>query len=146
MDLSNYYYLLNVDKTATFKDIVNSYRNLSRLAKKYNIIKSYYPHIQMAYLVLSNPKSRKQYDEQLRAVQNLNNRIQYDNQFQDVQNINNNELYTDSIEECEYVEYTNDNNESEELKEINYNIHKEMEADKIEELRDKELKIMYDEI
>ena len=130
MELSNYYYLLNIDQTATTKDIIKSYRNLSRLAKKNNIIKSYYSQIQMAYLVLSNPESRKQYDIQL----------------QEVQNINNNDLYIDSIDECEYIEYTNDNKESKELKEINDTIHKEKEIDKIEELRDKELKIIYDEL
>ena len=130
MELSNYYYLLNIDQTATTKDIIKSYRNLSRLAKKNNIIKSYYSQIQMAYLVLSNPKSRKQYDIQLREVQNINN----------------NDLYIDSIDECEYIEYTNDNKENKELKEINDTIHKEKEIDKIEELRDKELKIIYDEL
>ena len=41
MDILNYYFLLNVNETATKEEIIKSYRNLSRLAKTNNIIKYY---------------------------------------------------------------------------------------------------------
>ncbi len=130
MELSNYYYLLNVDQTATTNDIIKSYRNLSRLAKKNNIIKSYYSQIQMAYIVLSNQESRKQYDNQLLQLENIQD----------------SDFCIDSFDECEYMEFKPLKKNNKELNKINNSIHREKNIDKIEELRDQELNIIYDTI
>ena len=100
MELSNYYYLLNVEQSADIKDIIKSYRNLSRLAKTNNIIKSYYPQIKLAYVVLSNPESRKEYDKQLKEI-----KIDSDN--------------NDSVcieNDINYSQFNKDNENNEELK------------------------------
>ena len=78
MELLNYYYLLNIDQSADIKDIIKSYRNLARLSKTNNIIKSYYPQIKLAYVVLSNPESRKEYDKQLQEIKDDYNNIDSD--------------------------------------------------------------------
>lgn len=118
MDILNYYFLLNVNETATKEEIIKSYRNLSRLAKTNNIIKYYLPQIKLAYIVLTNPVSKKEYDLQLKNIDN---------------NIELNSL------ECEdYAVYENDNIEDEKLNQINKLIHNENNTEKIKVLRDQE--------
>lgn len=128
MELSNYYYLLNVDQSANNKDIIKSYRNLSRLSKTNNIIKSYYPQIKLAYFVLSNPESRKEYDKQLNDVMN--------NTFTNIDSINYDD---DSI----YSHFDKDDVNNKELKKINKTIHCEQNISNIEKLRAQELDILY---
>lgn len=65
MDITNFYILLNVKPDSDIKEIKNSYRNLCRLANKYNIIKAYMQNITYAYFILSNPEKRKEYDKSL---------------------------------------------------------------------------------
>ena len=115
MDILNYYFLLNVNETATKEEIIKSYRNLSRLAKTNNIIKYYLPQIKLAYIVLTNPVSKKEYDLQLKNIDN---------------NIELNSL------ECEdYAVYENDKVEDEKLNQINKLIHNENNTEKIKDLR-----------
>lgn len=126
MDILNYYFLLNVNETATKEEIIKSYRNLSRLAKTNNIIKYYLPQIKLAYIVLTNPVSKKEYDLQLKNVDN---------------NIELNSL------ECEdYAVYENDKVEDEKLNQINKLIHNENNTEKIKDLRDQEINILRNKI
>lgn len=126
MDILNYYFLLNVNETATKEEIIKSYRNLSRLAKTNNIIKYYLPQIKLAYIVLTNPVSKKEYDLQLKNVDN---------------NIELNSL------ECEdYAVYENDKVEDEKLNQINKLIHNENNTEKIKDLRDQEIYILRSKI
>lgn len=126
MDILNYYFLLNVNETATKEEIIKSYRNLSRLAKTNNIIKYYLPQIKLAYIVLTNPVSKKEYDLQLKNIDN---------------NIELNSL------ECEdYAVYENDNVEDEKLNQINKLIHNENNTEKIKDLRDQEIYILRSKI
>lgn len=123
MDILNYYFLLNVNETATKEEIIKSYRNLSRLAKTNNIIKYYLPQIKLAYIVLTNPVSKKEYDLQLKNVDN---------------NIELNSL------ECEdYAVYENDKVEDEKLNQINKLIHNENNTEKIKNLRDQEQNYLF---
>lgn len=123
MDILNYYFLLNVNETATKEEIIKSYRNLSRLAKTNNIIKYYLPQIKLAYIVLTNPVSKKEYDLQLKNVDN---------------NIELNSL------ECEdYAVYENDKVEDEKLNQINKLIHNENNTEKIKDLRDQEQNYLF---
>lgn len=127
MELSNYYYLLNVEQSADIKDIIKSYRNLARLSKTNNIIKSYYPQIKLAYVVLSNPESRKEYDKQLQEIKDDSNNID-----------------SDCIEnDVVYSQFDKDNENNEELKKINKTIHCEQNISNIEKLRAQELNILY---
>lgn len=126
MDILNYYFLLNVNETATKEEIIKSYRNLSRLAKTNNIIKYYLPQIKLAYIVLTNPVSKKEYDLQLKNIDN---------------NIELNSL------ECEdYAVYENDKVEDEKLNQINKLIHNENNTEKIKDLRDQEINILRNKI
>lgn len=126
MDILNYYFLLNVNETATKEEIIKSYRNLSRLAKTNNIIKYYLPQIKLAYIVLTNPVSKKEYDLQLKNIDN---------------NVELNSL------ECEdYAVYENDNVEDEKLNQINKLIHNEINTEKIKNLRDQEIYILRSKI
>lgn len=127
MELSNYYYLLNVEQSADIKDIIKSYRNLARLSKTNNIIKSYYPQIKLAYVVLSNPESRKEYDKQLQEIKDDSNNI-------DSECIENDVVYS---------QFDKDNENNEELKKINKTIHCEQNISNIEKLRAQELNILY---
>lgn len=123
MDILNYYFLLNVNETATKEEIIKSYRNLSRLAKTNNIIKYYLPQIKLAYIVLTNPVSKKEYDLQLKNIDN---------------NIELNSL------ECEdYAVYENDNVEDEKLNQINKLIHNENNTEKIKDLRIQEQNYLF---
>ena len=123
MDILNYYFLLNVNETATKEEIIKSYRNLSRLAKTNNIIKYYLPQIKLAYIVLTNPVSKKEYDLQLKNIDN---------------NIELNSL------DCEdYAVYENDNVEDEKLNQINKLIHNENNTEKIKNLRDQEQNYLF---
>lgn len=123
MDILNYYFLLNVNETATKEEIIKSYRNLSRLAKTNNIIKYYLPQIKLAYIVLTNPVSKKEYDLQLKNIDN---------------NIELNSL------ECEdYAVYENDKVEDEKLNQINKLIHNENNTEKIKNLRDQEQNYLF---
>lgn len=130
MELSNYYYLLNVDQSADIKDIIKSYRNLSRLAKTNNIIKSYYPQIKLAYVVLSNPESRKEYDKQLKEIK--------------VDSDNNDSICIEN--DINYSQFNKDNENNEELKKINKTIHCEQNISNIEKLRAQELNILYNNV
>lgn len=122
MELSNYYFLLNVDEDATTQDIIKSYRNLCRLAKTNNIIKTYINQIKMAYLVLTNPTTRKEYDNQIKQVTEIET---IDSDY---------ELYSD---------YKQDDIKDESLKDIDKEIHKEINnIENIKELRDKELDLL----
>lgn len=126
MDILNYYFLLNVNETATKEEIIKSYRNLSRLAKTNNIIKYYLPQIKLAYIVLTNPVSKKEYDLQLKNIDN---------------NVELNSL------DCEdYAVYENDNVEDEKLNHINKLIHNEINTEKIKDLRDQEINILRNKI
>lgn len=130
MELSNYYYLLNVNQSADIKDIIKSYRNLARLSKTNNIIKSYYPQIKLAYVVLSNPESRKEYDKQLQEIKDEYNNID-----------------SDCIEnDIVYSQFDKDNENNEELKKINKTIHCEQNISNIEKLRAQELNILYSNV
>lgn len=130
MELSNYYYLLNVEQSADIKDIIKSYRNLARLSKTNNIIKSYYPQIKLAYVVLSNPESRKEYDKQLQEIKDDSNNID-----------------SDCIEnDIVYSQFDKDNENNEELKKINKTIHCEQNISNIEKLRAQELNILYSNV
>lgn len=130
MELSNYYYLLNVEQSADIKDIIKSYRNLARLSKTNNIIKSYYPQIKLAYVVLSNPESRKEYDKQLQETKDEYNNID-----------------SDCIEnDIVYSQFDKDNENNEELKKINKTIHCEQNISNIEKLRAQELNILYSNV
>lgn len=123
MDILNYYFLLNVNETATKEEIIKSYRNLSRLAKTNNIINYYLPQIKLAYIVLTNPVSKKEYDLQLKNIDN---------------NIELNSL------ECEdYAVYENDKVEDEKLNQINKLIHNENNTEKIKNLRDQEQNYLF---
>ena len=123
MDILNYYFLLNVNETATKEEIIKSYRNLSRLAKTNNIIKYYLPQIKLAYIVLTNPVSKKEYDLQLKNIDN---------------NIELNSL------DCEdYAVYENDNVEDEKLNQINKLIHNENNTEKIKDLRIQEQNYLF---
>lgn len=123
MDILNYYFLLNVNETATKEEIIKSYRNLSRLAKTNNIIKYYLPQIKLAYIVLTNPVSKKEYDLQLK---NIDNNIELN-----------------SLEYEDYAVYENDNVEDEKLNQINKLIHKENNTEKIKDLRDQEQNYLF---
>lgn len=127
MELSNYYYLLNVDQSADIKDIIKSYRNLSRLAKTNNIIKSYYSQIKLAYVVLSNTESRKEYDKQLKEIK--------------VDTDSNDSICIEN--DINYSQFNKDNENNEELKKINKTIHCEQNISNIEKLRAQELNILY---
>ena len=117
---------MNVNETATKEEIIKSYRNLSRLAKTNNIIKYYLPQIKLAYIVLTNPVSKKEYDLQLKNIDN---------------NIELNSL------ECEdYAVYENDKVEDEKLNQINKLIHNENNTEKIKDLRDQEINILRNKI
>lgn len=130
MELSNYYYLLNVEQSADIKDIIKSYRNLARLSKTNNIIKSYYPQIKLAYVVLSNPESRKEYDKQLQEIKD------------DYNNIDSDCIENDIV----YSQFDKDNENNEELKKINKTIHCEQNISNIEKLRAQELNILYSNV
>ena len=130
MELSNYYYLLNVNQSADIKDIIKSYRNLARLSKTNNIIKSYYPQIKLAYVVLSNSESRKEYDKQLQEIKN------------DYNNIDSDCIENDIV----YSQFDKDNENNEELKKINKTIHCEQNISNIEKLRAQELNILYSNV
>lgn len=130
MELSNYYYLLNVNQSADIKDIIKSYRNLARLSKTNNIIKSYYPQIKLAYVVLSNPESRKEYDKQLQEIKD------------DYNNIDSDCIENDIV----YSQFDKDNENNEELKKINKTIHCEQNISNIEKLRAQELNILYSNV
>ena len=130
MELSNYYYLLNVEQSADIKDIIKSYRNLARLSKTNNIIKSYYPQIKLAYIVLSNPESRKEYDKQLQEIKD------------DYNNIDSDCIENDIV----YSQFDKDNENNEELKKINKTIHCEQNISNIEKLRAQELNILYSNV
>ena len=126
MDILNYYFLLNVNETATKEEIIKSYRNLSRLAKTNNIIKYYLPQIKLAYIVLTNPVSKKEYDLQLK---NIDNNIELN-----------------SLEYEDYAVYENDKVEDEKLNQINKLIHNENNTEKIKDLRDQEINILRNKI
>lgn len=130
MELSNYYYLLNVNQSADIKDIIKSYRNLARLSKTNNIIKSYYPQIKLAYVVLSNSESRKEYDKQLQEIKD------------DYNNIDSDCIENDIV----YSQFDKDNENNEELKKINKTIHCEQNISNIEKLRAQELNILYSNV
>ena len=130
MELSNYYYLLNVEQSADIKDIIKSYRNLARLSKTNNIIKSYYPQIKLAYVVLSNSESRKEYDKQLQEIKD------------DYNNIDSDCIKNDIV----YSQFDKDNENNEELKKINKTIHCEQNISNIEKLRAQELNILYSNV
>lgn len=125
-DFSNYYFLLNVEQTATTQDIIKSYRNLSRLAKTNNIIKFYINQIKMAYIILSNPETRKNYDNQLLKC------------YDDIETI-------DSESDINlYSDYKPEGATNEALKEIDKQIHNQnnIKIDDIEKLRYEELNIL----
>lgn len=122
MELSNYYFLLNVNEEATTQDIIKSYRNLCRLAKTNNIIKTYINQIKMAYLVLTNPTTRKEYDSQIKKIA---------------------EIETIDSDYDVYIDYKQDEIKDETLKDIDNKIHKESNnIENIKELRDKELDLL----
>lgn len=122
MELSNYYFLLNVNEEATTQDIIKSYRNLCRLAKTNNIIKTYKNQIKMAYLVLTNPTTRKEYDSQIKKIA---------------------EIETIDSDYDVYIDYKQDEIKDETLKDIDNKIHKESNnIENIKELRDKELDLL----
>lgn len=125
-DFSNYYFLLNVEQTATTQDIIKSYRNLCRLAKTNNIIKFYINQIKMAYIILSNPETRKNYDNQLLKC------------YDDIETI-------DSESDINlYSDYKPEGATNEALKEIDKQIHNQnnIKIDDIEKLRYEELNIL----
>lgn len=125
-DFSNYYFLLNVEQTATTQDIIKSYRNLCRLAKTNNIIKFYINQIKMAYIILSNPETRKNYDNQLLKC------------YDDIETI-------DSESDINlYSDYKPEGATNEALKEIDKQIHSQnnIKIDDIEKLRYEELNIL----
>lgn len=125
-DFSNYYFLLNVEQTATTQDIIKSYRNLCRLAKTNNIIKFYINQIKMAYIILSNPETRKNYDNQLLKC------------CDDIETI-------DSESDINlYSDYKPEGTTNETLKEIDKQIHNQnnIKIDDIEKLRYEELNIL----
>lgn len=122
MELSNYYFLLNVNEEATTQDIIKSYRNLCRLAKTNNIIKTYINQIKMAYLVLTNPTTRIEYDSQIKKIV---------------------EIETIDSDYDVYIDYKQDEIKDETLKDIDNKIHKESNnIENIKELRDKELDLL----
>lgn len=124
MDILNYYFLLNVENTATNEEIIKSYRNLCRLAKTNNIIKYYLNQIKLAYVILINPVSRKEYDHQLK-------------------NINNDDVFFDSED---YAVYETEKSENEKLDDITKQIHNESNTEKIKDLRNKEIECIYSEL
>lgn len=124
MDILNYYFLLNVENTATNEEIIKSYRNLCRLAKTNNIIKYYLNQIKLAYVILINPVSRKEYDHQLK-------------------NINIDDVFFDSED---YAVYETEKSENEKLDDITKQIHNESNTEKIKDLRNKEIECIYSEL
>lgn len=124
MDILNYYFLLNVENTATNEEIIKSYRNLCRLAKTNNIIKYYLNQIKLAYVILINPVSRKEYDHQLK-------------------NIDIDDVFFDSED---YAVYETEKSENEKLDDITKQIHNESNTEKIKDLRNKEIECIYSEL
>lgn len=124
MDILNYYFLLNVENTASNEEIIKSYRNLCRLAKTNNIIKYYLNQIKLAYAILLNPVSRKEYDHQL-------------------ENINKDNIFFDSED---YAVYETEKTENEKLDDITKQIHNENNTEKIKDLRNKEMECIYSEL
>lgn len=126
-DFSNYYFLLNVEQTATTQDIIKSYRNLCRLAKTNNIIKFYINQIKMAYIILSNPKTREDYDNQLKNLQNQN--------IETIDSENDINFYSD---------YKPEGTNNETLREIDKQIHNQnnIKVENVEKLRNVELNIL----
>jgi DnaJ-class molecular chaperone len=92
MDISNFYTLLNVTPMSNIKEIKNSYRNLCRLANKYNIIKAYMQQITYAYFILSNPEKRQEYDKTLNEYSKTFTNNKYSNTINNFNSINNNTI------------------------------------------------------